>query len=209
MTAEHPDIEQRLRDAFAASEAVTRHWPENVAPMRRTVARRRKWIAPLITAAAVAAIATPLALLGHGGSDHYSGAAQQAGAATDTPPAPVSSMVVIDPSVSETFTPAASSSVVSQLSSDAAFQRYAKLNGSTRTTPAQGVTVQLGYLTLPVGGGLPPTADHELVWAYSWKDQCPAQPDNLNVTSNSLQPCTSWLFLDAASGKQVDWTWQR
>jgi hypothetical protein len=115
---------------------------------------------------------------------------------------------VIDSSIGETFE-LASAAVSAPLSSDQAFRRYARLNGSTRKVPPDFVRVRLGYLTLPVGPGFPDTAHHELVWAYSYH-QCMSPLGNPNEPSPPpiARPCITWEFLDAADGTEIDSTQQ-
>lgn len=114
---------------------------------------------------------------------------------------------VIDSDVGEVFEQAAAT-VRAPLSSDAAWRLFAGLNGSARRVPPHFVTVRLGYLTLPVGLGMPDTAHHELSWAYSWR-QCMASR-GLYVTTPPPPPrsCVSWLFLDGTTGAQIDMTQQ-
>lgn len=115
-------------------------------------------------------------------------------------------VVVIDPSIPETFAP--SSHDTAALSSDAAFQVYARLNDSNAGSPPKGVNVQLGRLTLPVGSGEPDAyiANDQVVWAFSWPS-CP--PTTLPKATATSGPCVEWLFLDANSGAEVDQTWQQ
>src|SRR5262249_35800020 len=155
MTGEYSEIERRLRDAFAASEAIPQTWgdDDDVPARPNLAAHRRRWIAPALAAATIAALSTSFALFTGSGSGHTSAThplAEVPAAASNAAPAPAASSVLIDPSVSETFTPAAAS-VAAQVGANNAFAHYAKLNGSSLTSPPQNVTVQLGYLTLPVG----------------------------------------------------------
>lgn len=115
---------------------------------------------------------------------------------------------VIDSSIGEIFE-LAPASVSAPLSSDEAFSRYARLNGSAREVPPDFVTVRLGYLTLPVGPAFPDTAHHELAWAYSYH-QCTSPLGNPNDPSPPaiVRPCIMWEFLDAINGTQIDSTQQ-
>lgn len=114
--------------------------------------------------------------------------------------------VVVDSTVGEVFVPSATAPA--PLTADAAFSRYASINGSGVTAPASGVTVELGYLTLPVGAGTPGeyVANHELVWSFHWP-ACP--PSTLPGGTAPTSTCVEWLFLDAATGAQIDQTWQQ
>jgi hypothetical protein len=117
--------------------------------------------------------------------------------------------LVIDSTIGEVFV-LATHSVVAPLSSDDAFARYARLNGSTRKVPPAFVTARLGYLTLPVGPGFPDAAHHQLAWGYSYHQHCISRSMNLNdrSTPHAVRPCIMWDFLDATDGTQIDSTQQ-
>lgn len=132
---------------------------------------------------------------------------QLARASERTLPGSAPGTVVVAPAIPETFTP--TPMATSKLTSDQAFHVFAELTGSTRSSPAAGVTVQLGQLTLPVGAGDPGAylANQELVWAYSWAS-CPTSTIP-GVSTPPSSPCVEWMFLDADTGKLVDQTWQQ
>jgi hypothetical protein len=116
---------------------------------------------------------------------------------------------VIDAAIGESFQPALGDTVAPRSSNDV-YAAYANRNDSERTTPPENVHVQLGWLTLPIGNVGPDdspayTAKDELVWSYSW-ESCPA------TTLPAKSPpkvCVAWLFLDAATGEDIDQTWQQ
>ena len=81
MTSGLSDIERRLRDAFDASETITRDWGDgSVAGSANsghedTQARGWRWVLPGAAAAAVAAIAVSLVLITQGHDDRHASAA--------------------------------------------------------------------------------------------------------------------------------------
>ncbi|HET7173826.1 MAG TPA: hypothetical protein VFI30_06075 [Nocardioidaceae bacterium] len=116
--------------------------------------------------------------------------------------------VVIDSSIPETFV-SAGPTVTAGMSARAAWQAYARLNGSSVEAPPSDVTVQLGYLTLPVGAGDPGefTANGQLTWSYHWQSCAPST--GLNPSPAPTTQCVEWLFLDASTGTEIDNTWQQ
>jgi len=117
---------------------------------------------------------------------------------------------VIDEMSGETFTPETTEPSQDVLSAEAAYQQW----GQGGETPPPTATVQRGFLTFPTGTG-EYTANHQLVYAYSWTACQPAigapnsQGSTLIDPSDSPSPqfCTQWVFLDASTGELIDMTW--
>jgi hypothetical protein len=112
-------------------------------------------------------------------------------------------VITVDSNANEIFAPAGAAP---GLTANAAWQRFAHLNGVSQAAVPPDVTAQIGRLTLPVGPGHPGEylADNELVWAFSWQE-CPPT----GVATSGPGACIAWLFLDAQSGDLVDQTWQQ
>jgi hypothetical protein len=112
---------------------------------------------------------------------------------------PVETTITIDASVGEVFAPPPTPAQPA-LTAGEAWLHYAKLNGSLVSSMPSMIDAQLGLLSLP------PTAENELAYGYSW-DSCPVS----TVDGSALvgTPCIEWLFLDADSGRQIDDTWQQ
>lgn len=128
---------------------------------------------------------------------------------------PANDEYIIDPTVGETFTAATSSerSNTGVISPAEAYRRY---SGRPVNIPSS-TTVQLGYLTLPLGAGDPDgyTAKDQLVYAYT-STSCgpqimppPAPGNDAPASQTSVSSCVEWLFLDASTGDMVDLTWSQ
>ncbi len=113
------------------------------------------------------------------------------------------STITIDSQVGETLTPDAT--VPTQLTADQAWAHFA---GNVDATVPPDTTAQLGLLTLPLGPGFPNQYKYQNqpVWAFSWY-QCPVNPGGIPLSPNVT--CTSWLFVDATTGAELDSTNQQ
>ena len=124
------------------------------------------------------------------------------------PRAAASESVTINSRTGALFAPV--SGVLAAKSADEVFAVFAAHNGSSLTATPAGVTAQLGRLTLPIGpcgpvGAVAYHANGQLVWAFSW----PSTPPVTFPGEAQPAPSTEWLFLDAATGAEVDQTWQQ
>jgi hypothetical protein len=112
--------------------------------------------------------------------------------------------VNVDPNVGETFTPynSARTAPPDLITAGQAYQSFASRSADLPAT----MSVELGYLTLP------PTADNQLVYAYT-STSCgpqilPAPPPGSDpVEPTSAPKCKQWLFVDASTAEMVDLTW--
>lgn len=121
----------------------------------------------------------------------------------------MTSTIVIDPQIGETFAPP-TAGITPALTAEQAWATYAEKTGQDPTISGS-VTVHLGVLTLPIkpAGATPTeyTANNELAYGYSWHS-CP-QSRNPQDTTLPSNPCIQWNFLDANTGQQIDDTWQQ
>ena len=170
---------------------------------------------PAHTAAALACAVGGLAALMLAGC----GSARLTSAQTDPALRVPPMTITIDPQIGETFAPAPSPAAP-KLTAQQAWQRYAELADSKRTTIPSFVTARLGLLTLPVGPADAPgtgrlvrhgseayTAYRELAYGYSWHS-CPVYVGGPGMRPPPPTPCIERTFLNANTGKQIDTTWQ-
>ena len=131
---------------------------------------------------------------------------------------PLTSTIVVNPEIGDTFA-SAPSGAAPALTADQAWAQYAQLNGWDTTIPS-GVTVQLGLVSVPVGpatapgaAGLPTSngtayvAHDDLAYGYSSPSACPPST-NPYVTQSPASSCLHWTFIDASTGRQIVETWQ-
>jgi|SRR5215813_4734169 len=132
-------------------------------------------------------------------------------------PATVAAAITIDPNIGETFAPAPKDAAP-ELTAQQAFARHRQLNGRGAIPIPEGVTVELGLLTILAGPTNPHTgtvvtrdgvayaALNELAWGYRWHwcpmSRNPAAPGRVRCA------CTRWNFLNANTGREIDETWQ-
>lgn len=118
--------------------------------------------------------------------------------------------IVINSDVGETFEPAPAGTVALR-GADDVFTSFASLVGSDLTAPPKDVSVQLGWLTLPVGHVEPDytsmayTAKHQLVWSFSTPGCGASRGRN---ASKAATRGVAWLFLDVDTAEEIDYTCQ-
>lgn len=159
----------------------------------------------VVGALALSALAAGLSGCGRMGTGNF-----EVFVATD-----VSTTITIDPSINEIFAPPPADASPA-LTPDQAVAQYAKTSGGTQSLITSGDTVQLGLLTFPVGpycgaecdgyvveNGIAYHALNELAYGYS-SSTCSSGP------TSPAADCTSWVFLDAITGKFLGGTvpWQ-
>src|SRR4051794_24282248 len=109
--------------------------------------------------------------------------------------------ILIDSLVGETFTVDGDNARPPQ-SYSAAWEQFARRNGTDSIQPPPGVTPVFGRLTLPIGPVGPGNSmayrvQNRPAWAYTY-DLC-AQG---KTPSDGL--CVMWLFLDPSTGEEMD-----
>jgi len=114
----------------------------------------------------------------------------------------MSVIIALDPPMNtETFAPPGNAK--SALTAEEALAAFQKVDAEFEL-PID-ATSQLGFYTASVGDGTYRFQDR-LAWGFTWQ-QC-AQPQH-EVSSDTVLPCTRWLFLDANTGEMLEIVWQR
>jgi cytoskeletal protein RodZ len=131
------------------------------------------------------------------------------GSASPVALTPLTESQTIDPYVGEVFAvPDPNASPV--LSEEQAWSAYTAQQQSPNVPIPAGMTVYLGSLTLPVGPNAQGVETYHVhnELAYGFASPSPCRNMNPRVTTPPSNNCMEWTFLDAATGAQIDTTWQ-
>jgi hypothetical protein len=157
---------------------------------------RNTWI-PLAVAAITAAVVLPVALTASSSNRKNVDTATQSVGVSTAP-------ITITSATATAFTPDPSDAAAASMSAESAYEQY---EGGHGIPP--NVTAQYGTLTQPAGNPAVDGADTSYVvrdlpvWAYSSQGTCDRGYGFVPDPTPTPDVCTSWDFLNAATGEQV------